>query len=346
MQQIIENHWYQKDKFVIRLLLNLFLIPISLIFYLITKIRYFCYQTSILKSYKLPVPVVIVGNITVGGSGKTPLTKHIAKELARNNIKVGIILRGYKSSALIPQIVTKNDDVTQVGDEALIYANNNIPVAIGRNRYQAGLVLLKEHPDIQIILSDDGMQHYRLQRDFEIAVIDISRILGNRFTIPNGPLRETVNRLKKTNAIVVNTQERITSSWFYNNLKLSHIDLQNQLLLSQKLVLYRIYNPITKEVLLISAAKNKNIVAIAAIGNPKRFFNFIENSGVVLSHTIEFPDHHFYLHSDIPTNYDIILTSDKDYTKLAKFNNNIIWVVEVSSLLSNESLVNKIMELK
>lgn len=346
IQQLIENHWYLKDKFVIRLLLNLFLIPLSLIFYLISRIRYFYYTVSIFKSYKLPVPVVIIGNITVGGSGKTPLTKHIATELAKNNIKAGVILRGYKSKVTIATIIKKGDNSEIVGDEALIYANNNIPVAIGQNRYLAGLKLLEEYPDIQIILSDDGMQHYRLNRDYEIAVIDNSRVLGNRFVLPNGPLRETTNRLKKVNAIVVNSQEELDASWFYAKLKLSSSDLNTQLLLRQSLHLQKIYNPLTRETLNINDLKEKNIAAIAAIGNPERFFNFIENNGINLSHTIAFPDHYYYQKHDIPDNCDIILTSEKDYTKLAKFNHKKIWIVEVASVLSSTDLITEIIKLR
>lgn len=368
IQQLIENHWYLKDKWAVRILLNLFLIPFSLIFYFISKIRYFYYKTGIFKSYKLPVPVIIIGNITVGGSGKTPLTKYIAQELAKNNINAGVILRGYKSNVSTATIVKKGDAPEITGDEALIYASNDIPVAIGQNRYQAGLKLLEAYPNIQMILSDDGMQHYRLKRDYEIAVIDKSRILGNRFTLPNGPLRETVNRLKKVDAIVVNSQEDIDNNWFYTKLRLSPnnsqnsvneanvasndlnpnaLSIKNPLLLCQKLQLQKIYNPISNETLDINALKSPNIriVAIAAIGNPERFFNFIESRGIQLSHTIEFPDHYYYQKHDIPDNYDIILTSEKDYTKLAKFKNEKIWVVGVASVLSSTSLIEEIIAL-
>jgi len=371
IQQLIENHWYLEDKSIIRLLLNILLTPFSLAFYLISKTRHFYYKIGIFKSYKLPVPVVIIGNITVGGSGKTPLAKHIVKELTKHNIKAGVILRGYKSKVDKATIVKKGDDPEITGDEALIYANNNIPVAIGRNRYLAGLKLLEEYPNIQLILSDDGMQHYRLKRDYEIAVIDGTRILGNRFILPNGPLRETAGRLEKVDALVVNSQEKIKDNWFYTNLKLklSATNLENQLRLGQKLTLQRIYNPITAETLNINdlienklglvnqlssqqrqesitlQPANINIAAIAAIGNPERFFNFITNNGIKLTHTISFPDHYSYLHHDIPTNYDIILTSEKDYTKLAKFNNEKIWIVEVESVLSSTDLITNIINL-
>lgn len=340
LQQIIENHWYKKGNVLSTFCLNIFLLPFSYVFLIIIRVRMLLYKCGILKSFKLSVPVVIVGNITVGGSGKTPLTKHIARKLLEQNIKVGVILRGYKSKTVDAMIVKNGDDPEITGDEALIYASNNIPVAIGRNRYFAGLKLLKEYPDIDIILSDDGMQHYRLQRDFEIVVIDSTRILGNKYIIPNGPLREPISRLKKVNAIVVNTQNVIKDEWFLDNLGLKNSE--TQLRVSQKLVLDKIYTPVTGEQISINELKNKSVVAMAAIGNPHRFFRFIEDNGIKLNKTLSFPDHYYYHTHDIPAKYDIILTSDKDYTKLAKFNNKSIYVVNVTSSLNNNKLIHDI----
>lgn len=343
LQQIIEKHWYKKDNLLGNICLNIFLLPFSFIFLLTSKFRRLMYEYRVFRSFKLPVPVTIIGNITVGGSGKTPLTKHIARELLENNIKAGVILRGYKSKTSDATIVKNNDDPEVVGDEALIYANNNIPVAIGRNRYLAGLKLLEEYPDIDIILSDDGMQHYRLQRDFEIAVIDESRILGNNCVLPNGPLREPTSRLKEVNAIVINSQNDLADTWFLTNLGFKKS--ATQLRLSQKLVLDKIYNPITGEKISINKLEDKSIAAMAAIGNPQRFFKFIEEHGISLNKTFAFSDHYYYQSSDIPTNYDIILTSDKDYTKLAKFNPKNIYVINVTSQLNNNKLIENISNL-
>jgi tetraacyldisaccharide 4'-kinase len=341
IQHIIENQWYKKNS----TRLSILLYPLSLVFGVISKLRYYLYKSKFLKSYKLPVPVIIIGNITVGGSGKTPLTKFIASELAKSNIKVGVILRGYKSTLTNATIVEKHNDPQDVGDEALIYANSNIPVAIGKNRYHAGLKLLEHYPNTQVILSDDGMQHYRLQRDYEIAVIDASRWLGNKCLLPNGPLRESINRLKKVNSIVINSQTELSIQETLKNLHLDKTNITNPLVINQKLVLQKIYNPITQETLNIQNIKTKKIVAIAAIGNPNRFFDFIENLGIKLVDKISYPDHYFYQECDIPDNCDIILTSDKDYTKLAKFNNKRIWVVEVSSSLNKDSIITDIHKL-
>lgn len=332
LQQIIEKHWYTKNN----PLLCFVLLPISLIFFLISQTRLYMYRWGILKSFKLPVPVVIVGNISVGGAGKTPLTKHLAGELAQQGISVGVILRGYKSQAKTAMVVHETDNSDLVGDEALIYAKNGIKVAIGSNRYHAGLALLKEYPNIQLILTDDGMQHYRLQRDYEIAVIDSSRMLGNRFTLPMGPLRETASRLKSVNAVVFNGKipDKIRS----------YLPLP-KLIIQQTLVLDKIYSPYHNKVITLNELTHKQVAALAGIGNPERFFNFLRNLDIALVQTFAFPDHYQYKASDIPNNYPIILLTEKDYAKLDKLDNGIMWIVQVKTNLNNRKLVNEISNL-
>ena len=332
LQQIIEKHWYTKNN----PLLCLILLPISLIFFLISQTRYYMYRLGILKSFKLPVPVVIVGNISVGGAGKTPLTKHLASELSQRGISVGVILRGYKSQAKDAMVVRETDDSIMVGDEALIYAKSRIKVAIGSNRYHAGLALLKEYPDIQLILTDDGMQHYRLQRDYEIAVIDTSRMLGNRFTLPMGPLRETVARLESVNAVVFNGK-------LPNNIR-GYLPLP-KLIIQQTLELDKIYSPYNNKSIMVKELAHKQIAALAGIGNPERFFNFLRNLDIPLAQTFAFPDHYHYKATDIPSNYPIILVTEKDYAKLDKLDNGIMWIVQVKTNLNSSQLINEISNL-
>src|SRR5579863_6107827 len=155
LQELIEKHWYVQ----INPLLAIVLIVPTLLFFIISKLRYCLYKYNFFKSYRLPVPVVIIGNISVGGVGKTPLTKMLALELSEKGKKVGIILRGYKSQNKSPCIVHADSNSWEVGDEALIYATNGLKVAIGKNRYQAGLKLLEAYPDLDLILADDGLQH-------------------------------------------------------------------------------------------------------------------------------------------------------------------------------------------
>lgn len=335
LQQIIEKHWYKNNN----VYLSVILLPLSIIFFAISKIRRLLYKLNILKSYKLPVPVIVIGNISVGGVGKTPLTQYIATELIKQGIYVGIILRGYKSSSKNPSIVTKDSDSLTVGDEALIYAQHDIPVAIGKNRYLAGSCLLKKYPQTQIILTDDGLQHYRLKRNYEIIVIDNSRMFGNKFILPMGPLRECISRLKTVNAIAINGSNV--------NLEKFAIDYgldKNILTVTQQLYLVDIYNPITKNKVDNLYFSSKQVIAMAAMGNPERFFNFIESLGINPEKKISFPDHHHYTKNDIPDNFTDILVTEKDYTKLTKLNNDKIWIVRVKVKLSSEDLIKQILD--
>ena len=148
------------------------------------------------------MPVIVVGNITVGGSGKTPLTIALASELARRGWRPGIVSRGYRATSSAPRAVGVDDDPDVVGDEPLLLARTGLPVWIGADRPAAARALLAAHPDRDLIIADDGLQHYALARDIEIAVIDASRGLGNGLPLPAGPLREPAARLGAVDAIV------------------------------------------------------------------------------------------------------------------------------------------------
>ncbi|MCX8514337.1 MAG: tetraacyldisaccharide 4'-kinase [Burkholderiales bacterium] len=329
----IERHWYKQNSII----LSIIFLPLSYIYFFIIYGRKKLYQLGYLPKFSLPVPVVVIGNITVGGVGKTPLTQTIAQTLLSRGVKVGVILRGYKSNLEYPtKVVYATDDSYLVGDEALIYAQHNIPVAIGKNRYLAGITLLNKYPNIEIILSDDGLQHYRLMRDFEIAVIDSRRLLGNKFLLPMGPLRELPLKLKQVNAIVFNDHIPL------------HIDSYMSLvsnLYEQKIILDKIYFPQTKNTLDLNDLKFKKVAAIAAIGNPKNFFMFLHSLKIDLKYTQAFPDHYAYIMDDVPQNYDLILVTEKDYTKLAKFKLNNVAIVYIKAKLNSLKLIDQIEEL-
>ena len=153
----------------------------------------------------LPVPVVVVGNIYVGGTGKTPVTIALVRALRARGWTPGVISRGFGRSEDGVRLVTPDSDASQVGDEPLLIARESLaPVAVGRERVKAGLELLREHPGVNIIISDDGLQHAALARDVELAVIG-ARGLGNGWLLPAGPLREPVSRLDDVDAIILNT---------------------------------------------------------------------------------------------------------------------------------------------
>lgn len=334
LQTIIERHWYLR----IDPILMIILFPFSLLYEIVIKIRKILFTLRIIPSSKLPVPVVIIGNITVGGAGKTPLTKFIATELTKQNIAFGIVLRGYKSKTKSARIVTANDSSLEVGDEALIYAQAGFKVAIGSKRVMAAKLLLQQHPEIQIILADDGMQHYYLRRNMEICVVDSSRMFGNQQLLPLGPLREPMDRLKKVSAIVVNGN--------YNLDKLNEILSEYKTpVYHQDIQLINFYNPVLAESK-TSAEMGEiaNVMAVAGIGNPGRFYDTLEQNGIKIQKVKSFPDHYHYQAHDISDKYAII-TTEKDYTKLAQFKLKNVWVAQVTARLNSPAIINQITSL-
>ncbi|TAN74317.1 MAG: tetraacyldisaccharide 4'-kinase [Gallionella sp.] len=199
----LQHHWYRITP------LHLILFPISLLFGALVALRRALYRSRILRGEKLPVPVVVVGNISVGGTGKTPLTLALAQQLINRGWHPLIISRGYGGAAQQPQRANAGSDTRQVGDEPLLMAQRNIcPVWVGRDRAATARAALQTHPQCDVVLCDDGLQHYRLRRDVEIAVIDGARGLGNGWLLPAGPLREPASRLQAVDAVVVNMQAR------------------------------------------------------------------------------------------------------------------------------------------
>lgn len=333
IQTLIENHWYHKNN----LFLNLLLWPISKIYLLIVIIRRMMFRLGLKKSTTIDVPVVIVGNIGVGGAGKTPLTKYLASQLIARGIEVGIILRGYKSSSTQARIVHAGDNSSEVGDEALIYAQNGFKVAIGAKRVDAAKLLLKTYPSIQLILADDGMQHYYLDRDFEICVVDSTRLFGNQHIIPMGPLREPLSRLNLVDAIVINGNANPKQrQQLFAELRAP--------IYQQELEFIDFYNPKSMQSVATDYFEKQNVLALAAIGNPQRFFDYLQNLGLRLKQTKALPDHYHYQATDIPVEYAII-TTEKDYTKLAQFAASNIWIARVSAKLENQRLIEQIIQL-
>ncbi len=197
-----EDVWYN-DAW-----LGILLLPLAYVFSDIVRLRRFCYQKGIAKSFRLPVPVIVVGNITVGGTGKTPLVIWLANRLTEAGFKPGIISRGYGGqSETWPRIVNQQSNVNQIGDEPyLIFRQTQLPMVVGPDRVESGKKLLSKF-DCNVIISDDGLQHYKLQRDIEIMVIDGERRFGNGYMLPAGPLREPVSRLQSIDFVVVNGEK-------------------------------------------------------------------------------------------------------------------------------------------
>jgi tetraacyldisaccharide 4'-kinase len=321
----LQHHWYRISP------LHLLLIPLSLVFRTLAALRRALYRCGLLASVRLPVPVVIVGNISVGGTGKTPLTLWLAQQLIEDGWHPGIVSRGYtrttgqKKKAL--HEVSGDDPADEVGDEPLLMAQRALcPVWIGRDRPAAARALLDAHPECDIILSDDGLQHYRLQRDAEIVVVDGARRFGNGLLLPAGPLREPVSRLQEVDAVVVNGGE-VQGGEF-----------------AMRLEGTRFFNLLNPE-MVVSAGEfaGQRLHAIAGIGHPQRFFAHLEHLGLS-AHRHAFPDHHRYTAGDIAFgDADAILMTEKDAVKCAPFATERCWVLRVDAQVS-PALTRLIME--
>lgn len=317
----LQRHWYRITP------LHLVLLPLSLIFRLLAGMRRTLYRSGILSSEKLPVPVIVVGNINVGGSGKTPLTLWLAQQLLDNGWHPGIISRGHGGTATATQAVYRSSDPAVAGDEAVLMAQRSLgPVWIGRDRPAAARELLRTYPECDVILSDDGLQHYRLQRDAEIAVVDGIRRFGNGFLLPAGPLREPPSRLAQADAVVVNGGA--VSGGEYS------MQLHGE-------CFYNLLNPET----LARAADfhGLRLHAIAGIGHPDRFFAHLRNLGLV-AQAHPFPDHHRFTPGDITRDdADVILMTEKDAVKCGTFATEKCWVLRVDAQL-DPALTQHILE--
>ena len=311
----LQHHWYRLSP------LHLLLYPVSLVFRTLSALRRVLYRSGILASVKIPVPVVVVGNISVGGTGKTPLTLWLAQQLIENGWHPGIVSRGYTKNKVrqkTPREVSFDDAANVVGDEPLLMAQRALcPVWIGRDRPAAALALLQFHPECDIILSDDGLQHYRLQRDAEIVVIDGARRFGNGLMLPAGPLREPASRLSRVDAVVINGG-LASNSEFAMNLTGSQF--------------YNLLNPGTTQT--ADEFAGQRLHAIAGIGHPQRFFSHLEHLGLTAQQHA-FPDHHHYSAIDIAfDDADAILMTEKDAVKCAAFANEKCWVLRVDAQVS------------
>ncbi len=303
-------------------LVSLLLLPLSAVFLLISFIRKTLYQFNFLKSFKLKIPVIVVGNITSGGTGKTPLIIYLANELKKNGYRPGIISRGYGSKTEGVMEVSQKSDVAEAGDEPmLIQKHTHLPVFVSKDRVLAAKALVKKYAKTDVILSDDGIQHYRLRRDLEVLVIDGTRKFGNGYLLPAGPLREFRSKLKTVDAIVCNHKKVIDGSYL--------MKYKGHLLINLK----------TNKKIHLNNLSLKNIHAIAGIGNPDRFFDYLKTFNIVFNSSA-FQDHYKFSKKDFrDMNDKNIIMTEKDAVKCQKFSRNNFWylpvIAEVDSKFTN-----------
>ncbi|POZ60018.1 tetraacyldisaccharide 4'-kinase [Chromobacterium alticapitis] len=320
---LIEQHWYRPRGWLTALLA-----PLEGLFALLAALRRQAFRLGWKKSERLPVPVAVIGNINVGGVGKTPLTLALLEGFAARGVKVGVISRGYGGKADAPTEARRDSDPALVGDEPLLLAAAGAPVVVGRDRVAAGRHLLALHPEVQLILSDDGLQHYRLARDLEIAVLDGRRGLGNGRLLPNGPLREPASRLSSVDAVVVNGTGA--------NLALPARLQRFAMTLSPGLCHALDDASRTRRAADFAGLR---VAALAGIGHPQRFFDTLAGMGVAVERRLSFPDHHPFSAADIPADADAVIVTSKDAVKLARALHDAaqrarLWVLPVQATLA------------
>jgi tetraacyldisaccharide 4'-kinase len=288
------------------------LLPLGLLFLGIVGLRRWFYRSGILSQARLPVPVVVVGNITAGGSGKTPLVIWLVERFGRYGRIPGVISRGYGGALAGVHLVSFGDTPDVVGDEPLLIARRTgCPLVVGRDRVAAARALLAEFPDCDVIISDDGLQHYRLARDCEIAVVD-RRGFWNGWPLPAGPLREPIARLNGVDAVVANGWAG--ESAFRMTLAGSE---------------FRLLGEVSRRGTPADLA-GLRLHAVAGIGEPQRFFDHLSGLGLAFE-PHPFPDHHAYAAGELDFVGDAILTTEKDAVKFGDLAKLPVWVLPVTA---------------
>lgn len=309
-----------------------FLLPISWLYGLVSSLRRVAYQRGWLASWQAPIPVVVVGNLTVGGAGKTPLVVWLVKSLQARGIRVGVVSRGYGGrSDRYPLSLNMTTSAQQAGDEpVLIFQRTGVPVVVAPDRSAAVRALLEQY-DLDIVITDDGLQHYALRRSLELVVVDGVRRFGNGWWLPAGPMRERVSRLASVDAVIVNGGKS----------KKGEIAMQ--------LVPGQAVNLLTGEKRDVRTLTN--IVAMAGIGYPTRFFDMLTQIGVNILSCCAFTDHQVYELAQLTVltqPNETLLMTEKDAVKCRGFARSHWWYLPVNANLDkaeSEELLAKIEKL-
>lgn len=298
------------------------LLPLAGAFALLVNLRRLAYRLGWLSPRKLPVPVVVIGNITAGGSGKTPLALYLAQELVRHGWRPGIVSRGYGGSATAVEAVSPEDDAARVGDEPLLLARRaGCPVFIGQDRVAAARALLAAHADCNVLIADDGLQHLRLARDIEIVVMD-DRGIGNGWPLPAGPLRECPARIAEADALVLHGEAPVPP------------EVRPREVFRMRLVgecFRNVRDP--QRSCTAGDLFGGRLHALAGVGDPVRFFRQLEDMGLQVERH-PFPDHHAFVPSDLAfVGADVLLMTEKDAVKCQAFAPPETWVLPVEAQL-------------
>lgn len=315
LHQVVNQLWYGNNK------LWYLLSPLSSLFNVVASIR----KTRQLKQqFVFTKPIIIVGNITVGGTGKTPMVVALVNELKNKGFNVGVASRGYKSTASKPLLINQSHRVEEVGDEPiLIYNNTDSHVMVGSDRLEVIRTLIEGH-QCDLVICDDGLQDYRFKHDVEIIMVDGERGFGNQQLLPAGPLRENMQRLQSADFVVTTTKviPAVSSD-------------------CMKLDMELVINLVSGDAESLTIWQDRTVHAVAAIGNPQRFFNALRMIGLKV-HEHEYPDHAGLQKHDIifDDDYPVVMT-EKDAVKCIRFNVNNAWYIPIKAIMPND-LVNRI----
>lgn len=323
--KFLERAWYSNAGWLILLW------PLSLVFQILVSLRRKIQQRTVRPAGQ-KVPVVIIGNISIGGTGKTPLLIELVKYFKLKGMSPGIVSRGYRASSReFPMQVYSDTNASLCGDEALlIHRSTDCPVIIDPDRRRA-LQYLLEHNTVDVVFSDDGLQHYKLYRDIEIAVIDGQRLFGNGFCLPAGPLRERVGRLRTVDFVVVNgTPAKSLAA--LEQASVMHVEPR---------FLVNLKSGERRPLAGAPFSMGNVVQAVAAIGNPERFFEALQ----ALPYQIErfpFPDHHSFSESDFDSGkldpLQPIVMTEKDAVKCQAFARPNFWVLTIEVELEDTFL--------
>lgn len=298
----------------------LLLLPLSWLYGLVSGLIRLSYKVGLKRAWRAPVPVVVVGNLTAGGNGKTPVVIWLVEQLTQRGIRVGVVSRGYGGKAeRYPLLLTGQTTTAQAGDEpVLIFQRTGAPVAVSPVRSEAVQALLSQ-TDVQMVITDDGLQHYALARDKEIVVIDGVRRFGNGWWLPAGPMRERASRLKSVDAVIVNG----------GTAQAGEIPMQLRPGLAVNLM--------TGE--RRDVAELPNLVAMAGIGHPPRFFSTLEACGARLLNTVPLADHQALSQAQVAgftAPGQTLIMTEKDAVKCRAFARDNWWYLPVDAELQGE----------
>ena len=326
----LQRAWWQPRITLLAALLR----PLSWLFGVLAALRRRAWRAGWLRRTRMPVPVVVVGNIAVGGAGKTPLVATLVAALRERGFHPGIVSRGHGRRGNDVRVLQAGDRPRDVGDEPLLLAATGVPVCVGRRRAAAAQALLDAHPEVDVIVSDDGLQHYALDRDVEIAVVDAARGVGNGLLLPAGPLREPASRLATVDAVVElrgsgdagagtgpgagaapGVATLTTRPGAIYAMSQEPQDWRNVVDPSIVADPDRLHGP--------------DVVAIAGIGNPQRFFDLVARLGLD-ARTQAFGDHHAYDRAEVafPGARSILMT-EKDAVKCREFGDPRMWMLPI-----------------